>query len=196
MNAGKIGGPRCKQVEGKSLQCMYNCIHRKKAHCGSFGLGGKKLDEITIRKAELRDLEHIHACENTCFELPWTFAMLYEDIIENPHTLYLVVEKDGKIIGYGGMWIILDEAHITNVCILPEYRGLGYAYDLMRELKEQSQKKHAQCMTLEVRVSNKTALRLYKKCGFRIQGLRKRYYPNNNEDAYVMWTDRGLANAL
>ena len=87
---------------------------------------------ISIRRAEIGDLEQIHYCENTSFELPWSYAMLYDDIIENENTVYLVVELDGKIIGYGGMWIIFDEAHITNVCVLPEYRGRGYAYALMR----------------------------------------------------------------
>jgi len=151
------------------------------------------LDDLVIRKAEPGDLEQIHHCETTCFEMPWSFSMLYDDIVENPNTLYLVVEKAGKIIGYGGMWIVLDEAHITNVCILPEYQGRGYAYRLMKELQRCSREQDACSMSLEVRVSNRTALKLYKKCGFSIHGLRKRYYSNNGEDAYVMWTQHDMA---
>lgn len=148
-------------------------------------------NDISIRRAQIGDLEQIHYCENTSFEFPWSYAMLYDDIIENENTVYLVVELNGQIIGYGGMWIIFDEAHITNVCILPEYRGKGYAYSLMRELIEVAKEHDADAMSLEVRVSNKAALRLYKKCGFTIHGIRKRYYSNNGEDAYVMWTERG-----
>lgn len=147
--------------------------------------------DLAIRRAEIGDLEQIHYCENTSFELPWSYAMLYDDIIENENTVYLVVEFDGKIIGYGGMWIIFDEAHITNVCILPEYRGNGYAYSLMTALIGTAKEHGADAMSLEVRVSNKAALKLYKKCGFTIHGIRKRYYSNNGEDAYVMWTERG-----
>ena len=151
----------------------------------------RELTDIVIRGEQREDLEDIHYCENSSFDLPWSYAMLYDDIIENDNTVYLVVEKDGRIIGYGGMWIIFDEAHITNVCILPEYRGSGYGYRLMQELIEVSKEFGADAMSLEVRVSNKTAMKLYKKCGFSVHGIRKRYYSNNGEDAYVMWTERG-----
>ena len=143
----------------------------------------RELKDIVIRRARREDLEDIHYCENSSFDLPWSYAMLYDDIIENDNTVYLVVEKDGRIIGYGGMWIIFDEAHITNVCILPEYRGAGYGYRLMQELIEVSKEFGADAMSLEVRVSNKTAMKLYKKCGFSVHGIRKRYYSNNGEDA-------------
>lgn len=151
------------------------------------------MGDITIRKARLEDLDAIYLCESTCFVEAWSYSMLYDDIIENPNTRYLVVQKGDRVVGYGGMWIVLDEAHITNVCILPEYRGNGYAYALMQALQEEAIANEASSMTLEVRVSNKNALKLYKKCGFSIHGLRKRYYPNNGEDAYVMWTEHGMA---
>ncbi|WP_346979927.1 ribosomal protein S18-alanine N-acetyltransferase [Christensenella minuta] len=151
----------------------------------------RALNDVVIRRAERGDLEDIHYCENSSFDLPWSYAMLYDDIIENENTVYLVVEKNGHIIGYGGMWIIFDEAHITNVCILPAYRGRGYAYALMQELNRAAKEHGADAMSLEVRVSNRAALKLYKKCGFSIHGIRKRYYSNNGEDAYVMWTERG-----
>ncbi len=144
---------------------------------------------INIRRAGMADLEKIYECETASFEEPWTYAMLYDDIIENGNTVYMVVENAGDIIGYGGMWIVMDEAHITNVCIMPEHRKKGHAKALMRELICAGKEQGASSVTLEVRVSNKPALRLYKQMGFTIQGLRKRYY-RNNEDAYVMWTER------
>lgn len=144
---------------------------------------------LKIRKAACADLEQIHTLENICFDIPWSYEMLYEDICVNKGTVYYVVEDDGKIVGYGGMWIILDEAHITNVCIDPEKRRKGYAMLLMKTLCDKAQSLGADNMTLEVRVSNHDALRLYKKCGFSVHGLRKRYYSNNNEDAYIMWRE-------
>ena len=99
------------------------------------------------------------------------------------------LEEQGKLIGYGGMWIILDEAHITNVCVLPEKRRQGYATKLMDELAGIASGLGADNMTLEVRVSNEEALKLYEKCGFHIQGVRKKYYSNNGEDAYIMWKE-------
>lgn len=144
---------------------------------------------IKIRRAECGDLDQIHTLENICFDIPWSFEMLYEDICTNKGTVYYVVEEDGKIVGYGGMWIILDEAHITNVCILPEKRRHGYATLLMKKLCDKAESLGADNMTLEVRVSNHDALHLYKKCGFTIHGLRKKYYSNNNEDAYIMWRE-------
>ncbi len=145
--------------------------------------------DIKIRRAECGDLDQIHTLENICFEVPWSFEMLYEDICTNRGTVYYVVEEEGKVVGYGGMWIILDEAHITNVCILPEKRRLGYATLLMKKLCDKAESLGADNMTLEVRVSNHDALHLYKKCGFAIHGLRKKYYSNNNEDAYIMWRE-------
>ncbi len=135
------------------------------------------------------DIDGIFQCEAECFEAPWTYSMLYSDIVENTNTVYLVVEFRGEIIGYGGMWVVLDEAHITNVCVKPGYRGKGYAKKLMKAMRDASRICGAVSMTLEVRVSNHSALRLYKRCGFTIQGLRKNYY-RNREDAYVMWTER------
>ncbi len=150
------------------------------------------MSDISFRYAQNEDLEKIHFCEITCFENPWSCAMLYDDIVDNSNTIYIVVVQNGEIIGYGGMWIIFDEAHITNVCILPEFRGNGHAYKLMRELMKLARQNGADSMSLEVRVSNKNAIKLYKKCGFSIHGIRKRYYSNNGEDAYVMWTERPL----
>lgn len=153
------------------------------------------MEDIIIRQATNEDLKQISEVETLCFESPWSFDMLYHDICANDLTVYMAVEKDGKVIGYGGMWIIIDEAHITNVCIHPDYRRKGYAKALMAALAEKSEKMGANSMTLEVRVSNHEAIKLYNRCGFHINGLRKKYYSNNGEDAYIMWREscRGIA---
>lgn len=145
---------------------------------------------ITIRLATRDDLAGIYACEQACFDDPWSFPMLYEDICENRTTVYLVLaagKKGDRVIGYCGAHIVLDEAHITNVCVLPKYRGRGLAKEMMRALQDEVRSRGADAMTLEVGVTNKIAQRLYRECGFSVQGIRRKYY-RGREDAYVMWT--------
>lgn len=153
--------------------------HTEMAHIGR--------PKVKIRQAEPKDLDAICECEQTCFDDPWSVAMLYQEICENPSAVYLVLTHRGRVVGYGGMYIVLDEAHITNVCVLPEYRGMGLAHDLMHALQDIAASLGANAMTLEVAVSNKRAIRLYMSCGFAIQGVRKKYY-HGKEDAYIMWT--------
>lgn len=145
--------------------------------------------QVTIRRATREDLDQIFACECACFDNPWTLSMLYEEICENPTTIYLVMTAADRVVGYCGAHIVLDEAHITNVCVLPDYRGCGLAKRMMRALQEEARMHGASAMTLEVGVTNKAAQRLYRECGFSVQGIRRKYY-NGREDAYIMWTSR------
>lgn len=92
------------------------------------------------------------------------------------------------IIGFAGMWILLDEAHITTIGVAPEYRGRGLGEMLLIDLFEEALRRGAEWVTLEVRVSNETAQSLYHKYGFTRQGIRRRYYSDNGEDAYIMWS--------
>ena len=111
------------------------------------------------------------------------------EITKNHMASYVVAidENTNKIAGYAGMWIVLDEAHITNVGVLPEYRGKGIGVMLMNRQVKDSIIAGAIKMTLEARVSNEVAINLYKKLGFTQVGIRKRYYEDNNEDAVIMW---------
>lgn len=100
-------------------------------------------------------------------------------------------ERSGDpIIGFAGMWILFDEAHITTIGVHPDYRGLGLGEYLIVELFVEAMRRGAEMMTLEVRVSNESAQALYQKYGFTRQGLRRRYYSDNGEDAYIMWSPR------
>lgn len=92
------------------------------------------------------------------------------------------------IIGFAGMWILLDEAHITTIGVAPEYRGRGLGEMLLLNLFEEAMRRGAEWLTLEVRVSNDSAQALYSKYGFTRQGIRRRYYSDNGEDAYIMWS--------
>ena len=132
------------------------------------------------------DLEAISTLEERCFSSPFPLAVLYEDICVSKHP-YFIAKYDGKIIGYGGMYIIIDEAYILNICILPEYRGNGYGKMLLKSMMSYAAKKGALSMTLEVRVSNAIALELYKDLGFTVEAIRPNYYEDTGEDAYIMW---------
>jgi [ribosomal protein S18]-alanine N-acetyltransferase len=144
-------------------------------------------DEIRIEPMQTKDVEEVHAIESRSFRIPWSAGTFYSELLENQFAYYLVAKKGQTLVGYGGMWIILDEAHITNVAVLPEYRGRGLGRRLLRALMDSASSEGARKMTLEVRPSNERALTLYKKHGFVIRGVRKAYY--QGEDAYIMWKD-------
>jgi ribosomal-protein-alanine N-acetyltransferase len=93
-----------------------------------------------------------------------------------------------QVVGFGGMWILYDEAHVTTIGVAPTHRGKGLGELLLVDLFEHAWQRNAEWLTLEVRVSNESAQSLYHKYGFSRQGLRRRYYSDNGEDAYIMWS--------
>ena len=117
----------------------------------------------------------------------WSRDSLEKEMLENKFARYLVAIADNMIVGYGGMWIIIDEAHITNIAVHPEYRSIGIGTTLLVGLLEACKKEAVTGMTLEVRRSNLIAQSLYKKLGFAEEGFRKAYYADNKEDAIIMW---------
>lgn len=94
-----------------------------------------------------------------------------------------------QIVGYGGLWLSVDEGHVTTIAVAPEYRGRGIGELLLNGLIDQAVALSADMLTLEVRVSNVVAQQLYLKYGFRPAGTRPRYYTDNGEDALIMWTE-------
>jgi ribosomal-protein-alanine N-acetyltransferase len=98
--------------------------------------------------------------------------------------------------GYAGLWLMIDEAHVTTIATRPQFRGRGYGELLLASLVEIALDINARWLTLEVRVSNEPAQALYRKYGFHAAGTRKRYYSDNNEDALIMWTDELQADAF
>lgn len=97
--------------------------------------------------------------------------------------------SDAPIIGFAGMWHVLDEAHVTTIGVHPSYQGRGLGEALFMNLVDETIRRQATWLTLEVRVSNYGAQQLYRKYGFSIQGKRPRYYTDNHEDAYIMWSE-------
>lgn len=98
-------------------------------------------------------------------------------------------ESNSAVVAYGGLWLMVDEAHVTSVAVRPDCRGKGIGELLMLSLFEISQRVNARWVTLEVRKSNAAARALYLKLGFREAGIRPRYYTDNNEDAVIMWSE-------
>lgn len=144
-------------------------------------------DAIYVRPMEEKDVAAVAALDRLVFTLPWSYESFMHELKHNPLARYYVLEHETGLIGYAGMWLVFDEAHVTNIAVHPKQRGRGWGERLLRHLMSVARAYGASAMTLEVRVSNAIALRLYEKLGFKITGRRKGYYQDNGEDAYVMW---------
>ena len=144
--------------------------------------------EIIIRRMKVEDVDGVAAVEAATFPTPWSRDAFASEM-KNVAARYLVAEKDGKLIGYAGAWIILDESHITNIAVLKDERGQGIGRRLTEGLMQYLSNLGAAYATLEVRKSNEVAQNLYKSLGFIKLGVRKRYYEDNGEDALIMVCD-------
>ncbi|MDX9975041.1 MAG: ribosomal protein S18-alanine N-acetyltransferase [FCB group bacterium] len=133
-------------------------------------------------------LEAIMAIEVEAYPEPWTLRM-FQDEIRMARSYFYVGFLGEELAVYGGFWLVVDEAHITSVAVKDVYRGRGLGRKLMDHLLDEAEIIGATRATLEVRVSNQVARSLYVSLGFRPVGIRKGYYPKNNEDAVVMLKD-------
>lgn len=153
------------------------------------GPGPGPLVSPVFRAMRVEDINTICDIEKEAFPTPWTAGAFQNELSNNHFAHYLVMEVDGAIAGYAGMWVIMDEAHITNIAVRSMYRGKKLGERLLTELRRKANNRGAKRMTLEVRVTNRIAQNLYEKLGFRSVGVRKGYYTDNNEDALIMWAD-------
>jgi ribosomal-protein-alanine N-acetyltransferase len=144
---------------------------------------------VVVRDMYLNDLDAVLDIEREAFPTPWSRAAFQTELVENTFAVYLVLEVHGRIAAYGGMWLILDEAHVTNVAVHPTFRGRGFGEAMMLGLMERARDQGCRRMTLEVRRGNLVAQNLYKKLGFVQLGVRKGYYTDTHEDAFIMWKD-------
>ena len=142
----------------------------------------------TLRFIELNEshIPPILEIENEANSAPWT-ERSFKNELGNPDRIFLVALLEGKVVGYGGIWLIIDEAHVTTVAVAAEHRQKGIGRRLMIELLERAKSEGMTCSTLEVRASNNPALNLYAELGYKDTARRKKYYPDNQEDAVVMW---------
>lgn len=146
-----------------------------------------QLEALNIRQMTLDDIDQVMIVEHSAFDVPWSHQAFVNELSSNQFATYFVAEYGGKIIGYCGVWVIVDEAHITNLAVLSGYRGFKVGETLLRRVMLYAEVKHARTISLEVRVTNDIAKSLYRKLGFCSGGIRKNYYSNNGEDALIMW---------
>lgn len=146
-------------------------------------------DGLAFRLMTLDDIPEVLVVEREAFTVPWTEEAFHNELKLNHFARYMIMEYEGQTIGYAGMWTIVDEAHVTNIALLEQYRGRKWGDRLLTELMRTAAYMGMKRMTLEVRVSNLVAQRLYIKKGFKPAGVRKGYYSDNQEDALIMWAD-------
>ena len=144
---------------------------------------------LVIEPMEITDLPEVHAIERASFTSPWPPNAYRSELETNRLARYLVVRIDGRVVAYGGMWLMVDEAHITTFAVHPAWRRQRLAQRLLGAFVDIALEIGAREMTLEVRLSNLAARRLYEKFGFRPVGIRPRYYSDDNEDALIMTTE-------
>lgn len=147
----------------------------------------KDVSDPVVRGMIIEDIPSIIAIEEASFTTPWTITSFTSELQNNSLAHYFCLELDGKTIGYMGLWVVMGEAHITNIAIWPGCRGKGWGEYLMRSVIRYMLDRGVVRFTLEVRVSNQTARNLYEKLGFKAAGIRKKYYSDNQEDAVIMW---------
>jgi ribosomal-protein-alanine N-acetyltransferase len=148
--------------------------------------GYHKMNEIIIKPIEDKHIDGILTISLLSFPITWSKDS-FEKELDNKFARYVVALKDNVVVGYGGMWIIVDEAHITNIAVHPEFRSYGIGSMLVEALLDVAKLENICAMTLEVRRSNHIAQNLYGKYGFVEEGVRKGYYEDNHEDAIIMW---------
>ena len=168
------------------------------------------MSKVRIRPAAPEDVDSMTALDALCFSAPWSRKSFESEVCENPLARYLVAEAveeipageggrtagtgEGRkpwLAGYAGLWAVGEEGHITNVAVHPDCRRRHLGRLLVASLISETYREGLRDYTLEVRVSNLPAIRLYEDFGFREAGVRKGYYEDNNEDAMIMWLSVG-----
>ncbi len=144
-------------------------------------------NSLIISKMEISHIEEVLVIEQMCFSLPWTRQSFENELLGNKFAYYHVAQYNGASAGYSGLWKVLDEGHITNIAIHPDYRRRGIGSSLVKHMFDFCLVEKIRSLTLEVRESNIPARNMYKKLGFIEAGIRKAYYQDNNEDAIIMW---------
>ena len=135
------------------------------------------------------DIRDVLKVDQATFSASWTEDIFKHEVVDNQHAHYFVVEAEGDIIGYAGLWIVEDDAQVTNIALLRKFRGYKIGEKLFGFAVQHAVKHGVTRLSLEVRVSNIIAQKMYRKFGLVPGGIRKNYYSDNGEDAIVMWVN-------
>lgn len=143
------------------------------------------MGEITVRKMDFKDIPCVADIEGESFSMPWS-EKSFEESLKLDYGCFLVAELEEKIVGYAGMYTVVDEGDITNIAVSSEYRRRGVATALLTALVEEGRKQKLCGINLEVRESNNVAVLLYERFGFENLGTRRNFYEKPVENALIM----------
>jgi ribosomal-protein-alanine N-acetyltransferase len=143
--------------------------------------------EVRIGPMRRRHLRSVLRIEQKVYPRPWSYGLFLGEIGQRSTRTYLVARVGGAVVGYAGLFQAVDESHVTTVVVDPDWHRRGIATRLLLALARAAVDRGSHSLTLEVRVSNAGAQALYRRFGFAPAGMRKAYYPDNHEDALVMW---------
>src|SRR2546423_10518924 len=155
----------------------------------SLGISEPEPVELEISRMKRRHLKGVMAIEREVYPRPWSPSLFLSEMSELQNRAYLVARIGKDVVGYGGVICYGDEAHVTTIAVDPDHHRRKIGTRLLYELIRSAVDMGARAVSLEVRVSNWGAQRLYGRFGFRPVGVRKNYYQETNEDALIMWTD-------
>src|SRR5438132_6653265 len=155
----------------------------------STGIAVDEPAELEIIRMRRRHLKGVMAIERQVYPRPWSPNLFLSEMSEPRSRSYLVAKMGRELVGYGGMMCYGEEAHVTTIAVGPEYHRRKIGTRILFELVQEAIRMGARAVSLEVRVSNWGAQRLYSQFGFRPVGIRKNYYQETGEDAVVMWAD-------
>ncbi len=144
---------------------------------------------IVVDRMKVEDLPAVHVIERESFSTPWPAHAYRQELEANRLAHYIVARWGDEIVGFAGLWMLVDEAHITTFATRRAWRRQGIGERLLLAMLDLAGARGAAEATLEVRPSNTPARRLYEKYGFKVVGVRPRYYTDNNEDALIMTTE-------
>lgn len=155
----------------------------------SIGLSEREAPEVEIAPMRRKHIRGVMDIEQQVYPRPWSPNLFLSELHAGRTRAYFVALSDGEVAGYGGLMCYGEEAHVTTIAVDPERHRQKIGTRLLYELIQEGRRMGAQAVSLEVRMSNWGAQRLYGKFGFRPVGVRKNYYQETNEDALVMWSD-------
>lgn len=144
-------------------------------------------DRFTIVPMSANDIAAVTRIERASFSTVWPSDAFYNELHGNKLAHYFVGRFDDRVVGYGGIWTILEDSHVTTLAVDPAHRGKRFGEVLLLRLIDEAMERGASWMTLEVRESNTVAQRLYRKYGFTTVTMRAGYYSDDNESALIMW---------
>jgi len=143
--------------------------------------------KLEISPMVIDDIPAVLAIETLSFQSTWPANAFLNELRDNKLAYYFVGRLDGRIVAYGGIWVILEDSHVTTIAVHPDVRGQRLGEELLVHLLDEAIERSASWITLEVRESNDVAQKLYRKYGFTVVSTRRGYYSDNNESALVMW---------